>query len=276
MLSSGDRAPRASGVNNASKTRPRPERVAARYPGVRVHLLAGGLIAILGAGSPPTPAATALAAASAPATRDTVRYTFDGRLPLADVTGHGHDLSPVSRHGGSYATVAHGDGAALAFPPPCHTEPCPRIALRAADSPDLDPGRRPIRYGGSVRLDADETSKGENVLQKGYSASGSQYKLQVDGAGGHPSCVLVDDRRPRIHLAYSDVGVADGHWHTIECRRAGSSLTILVDGSRTGSAVIPADLSVDNHIPLSVGGKGSFTNNDQFQGTLDDIWVAID
>jgi hypothetical protein len=30
-----------------------------------------------------------------------------------------------------------------------------------------------------------------------------------------------------------------------------------------------------NHIPLSVGGKGSFTDNDQFQGILDDVWVQI-
>ena len=204
-----------------------------------------------------------------------VLYNFDGKAPLADVTGHGHDLTPVSRHGGSYATVAHGDGSALVFPAPCHDEPCPRIALRAVPVDDLNPGRRPIRWGASVRLDANETTKGENVLQKGYSAEGSQYKLQIDGAAGQPSCVLVDDRAPAIHLALSSVSVADGRWHTLECRRAGSDLSILVDGKRRGGVAIPADLSVRNRIPLSVGGKGSFNNNDQFQGVLDEVWISI-
>jgi hypothetical protein len=221
------------------------------------------------------PGAAAPTASPAAPGSFTVRYTFDGTAPLADVSGHGHDLTPVSRHGGSFGTVAHGDGSALLFPAPCHTEPCPKIALRAVPSGDLDPGVRPIRFGASVRLAADETTKGENVLQKGYSASGSQYKLQVDGAAGHPSCVFVDDRDPAIHVALSSVGVADGRWHTLECRRAGGRVTVLVDGVRRGGMRIPAELSVHNRIPLSVGGKGSFANNDQFQGELDDVWVSI-
>ncbi|WP_030441004.1 LamG-like jellyroll fold domain-containing protein [Actinoplanes subtropicus] len=204
-----------------------------------------------------------------------VHYTFDGPTLLADVSGHGHDLTPVSRHGGSYLTVPHDGGSALVFPPPCHLEPCPKIALRAVPADDLNPGSRPIRFGASVRLDPDETTKGENVLQKGYSASGSQWKLQIDGAEGKPSCVFVDDRRRAIHLALSSVSVADGKWHALECRRAGSQVTVLVDGVRRGGMTIPADLSVDNRIPLSVGGKGSFSNNDQFQGALDDVWVTI-
>ncbi|GIF01500.1 LamG-like jellyroll fold domain-containing protein [Paractinoplanes rishiriensis] len=219
-------------------------------------------------------AATAGAEAQA-APVDAVRYSFDGATPFADVTGNGHDLSPVSRHGGAITTVARAGGSALAFPPPCRVEPCPRIALRTVTTDELNPGRRPIRFGASVRLSADQTTTGENVLQKGYSAVGSQYKLQIDGVAGRPSCVLVDDRRPQIHRAVSMVGVADGRWHTLECRRAGASLTLLVDGVRRSVATVPADLSVRNRIPLSVGGKGSFADNDQFQGMLDEVWVAI-
>jgi hypothetical protein len=127
-----------------------------------------------------------------------------------------------------------------------------------------------------VQLSANETTKGENVLQKGYSARGSQYKLQIDGVAGRPSCVLVDDLSPEIYVAMGAVTVADDRWHTLECRRAGPSLTILVDGKRSGRTAIPPDLSIANRIPLSVGGKGSFTDNDQFQGTLDEVWVRID
>jgi hypothetical protein len=206
---------------------------------------------------------------------DAVRFTFDGGSLLADVSGNGHDLSPVSRHGGAFATAKHDGGNALAFPPPCHDEPCPRIALRAPTAADLDPGTKPIRWGAAVKLAPNQTTKGENVVQKGYSASGSQYKLQVDGLAGDPSCVMVDDKRPEIHVALSNVSIADGQWHTLECRRRGPLLVVLVDGKQSGSAKIPADLSVRNEIPFSVGGKGSFTNNDQFQGELDDIWVSI-
>jgi hypothetical protein len=238
--------------------------------------------------SPTTPASTNPASTTPPSTSppstslppplaagDVVRFDFDGPNPLQDLTGHGHDLSPVSRHGGSFSTVAHGDGAALVFPPPCEHEPCPRIALRSPTDADLNPWKRNIRYGASVRLPADDTTKGENVLQKGYSASGSQYKLQIDGVAGHPSCVMVDDTRPGIHVAKSDLSVADGAWHALECRRTGPELAVLVDGVQHGSATVPADLTVHNHIPLSVGGKGSFKDNDQFQGMLDNVWVAI-
>ncbi|MBU2667456.1 LamG domain-containing protein [Actinoplanes bogorensis] len=216
---------------------------------------------------------TATSAAAAPT--DTVRYTFDGSFVLADVTGNGHDLSPVSRNGGAFGTVPHNGGKALVFPTPCHNEPCPRIALRAPTTAELNPGRRPIRYGASVRLAADQTTKGENIMQKGYSIRGSQYKLQVDGLAGRPSCVFVDDRRLAIHAAISNVGVADDRWHVLECRRTGSRLSILVDGLIRGRATLPAGLSVSNHIPFSIGGKGSFTDNDQFQGMLDDVWVEI-
>jgi hypothetical protein len=218
------------------------------------------------------PAATG--AAPTGAGKVSVRYTFDGSALLADASGRGLDLSPVSRYGGAFTTVAHNGGRALAFPPPCHNEPCPRIALRAVAT-ELNPGRRPIRYGAAVRLAADETTKGENVLQKGYSARGSQYKLQIDGLAGRPSCVFVDDRRPEIHTAFSSVGVADSHWHALECRRDGTRLTILVDGVPRGQAVLPGGLSVHNRLPFSIGGKGSFADNDQFQGVLDDVWVEI-
>ncbi|WP_240669914.1 LamG-like jellyroll fold domain-containing protein [Actinoplanes solisilvae] len=212
---------------------------------------------------------------AAPAAPLAARYTFDGPAPLADVSGHGHDLSPVSRFGGAFQTVPHGAGKALAFPPPCRNEPCPRIALRAASTTELNPGRRPIRYGASVRLAPDQTTDGENVLQKGYSMRGSQYKLQIDGLAGRPSCVLVDDRHPRIHAAISSVGIADDRWHTLECRRDGTRLSMLVDGFERGRATLPAGLSVNNRLPFSIGGKGSYADNDQFQGMLDDVWVTI-
>ena len=49
----------------------------------------------------------------------------------------------------------------------------------------------------------------------------------------------------------------------------------MVDGAVTGLTKIPAGLSVANTDPLSIGGKGAYADNDQFQGSLDDVFVRI-
>jgi hypothetical protein len=212
------------------------------------------------------------------ASRYVASYTFDtvnpdGRFP--DVSGGGHTLKALSANGGSVRLRTHGTGNAVAFPDLCSGSTCPRLVLQAADSADLNPGDGPIRFGASVLLGDDETTDGQNVLQKGYSTSGSQYKLQVDKLPGRPSCAMTGRNSSTIHLARSSVTVADGRWHAVECRRAGTSLAILVDGIVRGSVSVPAGLSVVNASPLSLGGKGSADNNDQFRGVLDDAWISI-
>jgi hypothetical protein len=126
-----------------------------------------------------------------------------------------------------------------------------------------------------VRLAADQTTDGQNVLQKGYSTSGSQYKLQVDKLPGKPSCALTGKNSATVYLARSSVTVADNTWHAVECRRAGTALTVLVDGIARGAVTVPAWLSVANSSPLSLGGKGTAYGNDQFRGILDDAWLSI-
>jgi hypothetical protein len=221
-------------------------------------------------------------AAAAPATPAAVvvaRYAFDaGGGTIADTSGRGHTLTVIAGHGGAVRAITHGTGRALAFPAKCRVRAkrrCPHVVLQAPPAADLNPGTRPIAYGASVRLARSQTTKGQNVLQKGYSATTSQYKLQVDGTAGRPSCVLVDDRKPTIRLVRSSVSVADGAWHAVECRRAGTAFTIVVDGVLRGVLAVPAALSVRNGGPLSVGGKGASANNDQFQGALDNVWVRI-
>jgi hypothetical protein len=207
------------------------------------------------------------------------RYAFDATTgSIADNSGRGHTLSVIASHGGAVRTIAHGTGRALAFPDRCTTgakRRCPHVVLQTRPAADLNPGTSPIAYGAAVRLARSQTTKGQNILQKGYSATTSQYKLQVDGAAGRPSCVLVDDRKPAIRLVRSSVSVADGAWHAVECRRAGAVFSIVVDGVVRGVLAIPAGLSVRNGGPLSVGGKGASANNDQFQGALDNVWVRI-
>jgi hypothetical protein len=205
-----------------------------------------------------------------------VRYTFDtgpGRA-VRDSDGQ-HSLRPVVDAGGEIDFTRRGDGYAVQFPARCRrsADKCPRAILESSRADVFNPGARPIRYGAAVQLTADETGPGANVLQKGFSVGGgSQFKLQVDGAAGRPSCVLSSGRD--IYRLTSKVGVADGRWHRITCTRIGGRLSIDVDG-RAVSRRIPEALSIRNDEPLRVGGKGAGPNNDQFAGRIDDVFVNL-
>jgi hypothetical protein len=204
------------------------------------------------------------------------RYGFDGgRAALVpDDTGHGHTMRLVSRNGGTVTRVTHGPGFGMQFPRRCSGGACPKAILQSPHSADLNPGARSIAFGAAVRLARSQTTSGQNVLQKGYSASGSQYKLQIDGSAGRPSCVLVGTRTS-IKLVRSSVSVADGVWHAVYCVRVGTVFRIVVDGVVRGTIRVPSGLSVANSRPLSIGGKGVYSDNDQFHGALDDVWVKI-
>jgi hypothetical protein len=240
------------------------------------------LAVLLAVGAVPAPSLAAMPArASGPAAVPDpgvvmARYTFNGRSgAIVDASGHGHTLSVISGHGGEVRSVVHGQGTALAFPAHCLVTVCPHVALQTPSSADLNPGTRNIAYGADVLLPPGQTSKGQNVVQKGYSTTSSQWKLQIDGVAGRPSCVLVDDKKPAIRMITSSISVADGRWHAIECSRTGTTLTVLVDGTPRGSTTVPAKLAVSNERPLSIGGKGAFADNDQFNGALDNVWVQI-
>jgi hypothetical protein len=226
----------------------------------------------------PVVASTAPARASDPpmVTEMTAHYGFNGRSSsIVDESGNGHTLRVISYQGGRVRPVAHGPGTALAFPGKCTQQVCPHVALQSGDSADLNPGFRDIAFGADVLLPPGQTSTGQNVVQKGYSATSSQYKLQIDGTAGHPSCVLVDVNRPVIRMVRSSVTIADGVWHRVRCQRTGTRLEIYVDGVLRGRTSVPVDLNVSNDLPLSIGAKGAYRDNDQFNGTLDNVWVRI-
>lgn len=258
-------------------------------PAVLAGLLAGSVTDVVSApeqvGTPTAAvAASRTAVDAATVTRSATaiggalaaRYGFDSVRPTAitDESGNGHNLRLITGNGGTVRIVRHGAGHALRFPAKCsRSRKCPHAALQSRSAGNLNPGTRPISYGAKVLLSPHQTSKGQNVLQKGYSTTSSQYKLQVDGTAGRASCVLVG-ARPGIKLVTSSVSVADGTWHAVECRRTATALTVLVDGAVRGHRAIARELSVTNNLPLSIGGKGAYADNDQFHGTIDDVWIT--
>ncbi|MEU4222473.1 LamG domain-containing protein [Actinoplanes sp. NPDC026623] len=226
----------------------------------------------------PTEGAPVPPAPPAPPSPYVASYNFDSTVAdgtYDDGSGNGHLLRTYAVNAGALKTVRHGDGQGLAFPSKCTGPDCARVVLRADNVADLNPGGRNLRYGAAVLLSPAETSSGENVLQKGYSTGGGQYKLQVDGVSGKPTCVMSGQTEPTIHVARGARSIADGEWHTLECRRAGASLSIVVDDQEVGTATVPVELAVDTTQPLSLGGKGTGVENDQFHGSIDDVWISV-
>jgi hypothetical protein len=226
---------------------------------------------------------TGLAASTRPAPSPrkrevSVRYTFDDGIAGAVRDREGQlALKARVAAGGALATVAHSGGLAVRFPQPCAkygTQSCQRAILQSGSASLLNPGSAPFRYGASVLLAPSETSKGANVVQKGFSVRDSQFKLQVDGKEGNPTCVVVGTKSPKIYVATSSATVADGQWHQIECSRRDATLTIAVDGKILGQTKLPSSLSIVNTNPLCIGGKGTSANNDQFTGSIDDVYVT--
>jgi hypothetical protein len=215
------------------------------------------------------------------------KYTFDrglgtGRVP--DDSGNGHTLELASRYGGRIVPATRGAGLAVRYPRPCFPRPatprspavnCPRAVLQARSSADLNPGARPFSWGAMVQLSARDTSPGENILQKGLRARTGQFKLQVDGTAGHPSCVLTETRTERFHEVYASVSIADGMWHRLDCVRTRVRLTLFVDGHPDSQRRIPPNLTIVNTMPLRIGGKSVFRSNDQFNGAVDNVYVAM-
>lgn len=239
----------------------------------------------------PPPATTSAPTTAEPPTdlRSVLDVDFDQPgLTMGSGLGEGapvprNDAGPagVVRLGGATpveATVEPGaEGAGVRLATPCDPhEECPKAVLEFPDSPDLQPGTRDFRFGLSLLMTPDETSKGSNVVQKGFNNGGaSQWKLQVDGEKGHASCVLVGVDPEHDWLVTGTETVADGTWHVLECRREAGTLTLLVDGEVDKSKPIDPATDVRPPSALRVGGKSLKPDNDQYFGVLDDIFVLV-
>ncbi|MQA97832.1 MAG: hypothetical protein GEV11_25615 [Streptosporangiales bacterium] len=166
----------------------------------------------------------------------------------------------------------------LDFPAFCTAEPCDRLMLEVPDAPELNPGERPFRFGAELMLRPEDRSTGSNVVEKGFfDDPGGQWKLQIDGRGGRPSCVVqgVWDGKRVTARAYATRAVGDGRWHTVTCVRTESAVVIEVDGAEQGRADLPTG-TVVNTAPVVIGAKNLQTDNDQFHGALRAVFLHVE
>ncbi|GAA0941161.1 hypothetical protein GCM10009554_32520 [Kribbella koreensis] len=235
-------------------------------------------------------AALALVAATAGpamAASQRLRWRFDSAsavvTTVVDDSSHGHTGTVATSNGGQVTAVTPGRdgiGQAVKFPAMCTTAPCPEAIITTPAAADLDPGTAVFSYGVWTKVSLPELSDtlGSNLLQKGLWNT-SQWKLQIDPPHtgfpkGAPSCVVVEPGGVNAKVANSTVSVADGNWHKITCQRTPTELQIYVDSNKTGHAdlgtaaytISPAGL------PVTLGAKSVGSNNDQYHGTLDDVF----
>jgi hypothetical protein len=207
---------------------------------------------------------------------DSDSVAYSGLPEYPDALGRPLAGRVVSANGGTTQSVrgAPGRGMAVAFPSKCSDAVgCPRAMLEVVAAPSLDAGQKPFAYGASVRMTPDQTTVGSNILQKGrFGTAGGQWKLQVDGEEGRPSCVIRSG--DTVLTVRSSVSVADGEWHLLVCRRDLQGLSVDVDGSV--DRVSGRSGSVSNDWPITIGSPGVGEHDDQFHGWVDDVFLEID
>lgn len=252
-------------------------------------LALGGCARLADDPSRPTPGVATATASPDPRAVASLRVDFSavtGNLAagdlVEDVSGNGHSAVMVTTGPVESLTLVEAPAGELGvqFPSRCdegEETDCPRAILEVADAPELNPQQRDFSWGAQVLLRDDQTSKGSNVVQKGFSTGGrSQWKLQVDGQAGRPSCVIVGADDTEVYLVAAPAGVADGEWHDVRCRREGDELSIRVDGELVATAPVPAGLVVEPPGPVRVGGKNAKQGNDQYFGAVANIFLAVD
>jgi hypothetical protein len=207
---------------------------------------------------------------------DTSNLSYEGFRQFRDAAGHSF-LGKVQTEAGGTVEVDEGPagrGDAIRFPPPCKPGArCARAMVVVADAKVLDPGDADFSYGATIKLEANETTTGSNVLQKGrFGTDGGQWKLQVDNIDGKPSCVVRGDGD--LLRVRSWLSLADGDWHRVRCSKDRSGVEIDVDGTTRRT---PGDVgTVSNDFEVRVGSAGLNAGDDQFHGALDDVFVTIE
>jgi hypothetical protein len=184
-----------------------------------------------------------------------------GATTAVDSSGAHHDgnIGSLVRMGGGYATFPLlARDASLGSAP----------LIEVPDAPDgsLDPGSGKF----TIELRYRTTHAFGNILQKGQATSlGGQVKLQQPK--GKLTCMF-KTAQGTATAGSGAVPLNDGAWHTVQCVRTPTSVTMFVDGHQTGKSNHTTG-TLDNSMPWTIGGKskcdGTKVTCDYFAGDMD-------
>jgi hypothetical protein len=205
----------------------------------------------------------------------------------------------VSSRGGVAQAVPSfpGSGNAVDFPAFDGSRTGPRVAIavtNAGTGDGLAPTTLPFSFGADVRRDAVNSGTnyddGNNVLQRGLCCNESQYKLQVDD--DEVSC-RIRGQRGAVTVT-SPASLLAGEAYRLSCSRTvgttQDTVTLVVtpiaaDGTLGAPVTTTARravgrLSFATGTPLSIGAKLNpnrtiSSSSDQFNGVIDNAWLAI-
>lgn len=215
---------------------------------------------------------------------------FDDADALASTPAGAAVVAETSFFGGELSVVPSrsGDGSAIRFPGFSEGEEEPGVGLvvTAADSALPSPGSSSFGFGADVRFDdlsaESDADNGDNVLQRGLAADPAQYKLQVDH--GKPSCTVTGSTG---RLMAKGDALEGGTWYRLTCLLRDGQLTLTVtdldaeeSAEFTDSGAVGAVEFADN-VPVAIGrkvgvdGAGINKQPDQFNGTMDSVWIGI-
>lgn len=220
------------------------------------------------------------------------RLDFDGDDVLQSEPVGAVHVSEASVSGGRAAAAGShpGSGTALRFPDFSTGEEIPRVALvvTSGNGPLLNPHRAQFRFGADVRLESVGASSvsaqdnGDNVLQRGLSSDETQFKLQVDD--GRPACAI---HGPLARIQANGEELADRRWYRLTCTRTRTGVTLSVRDLLAGTEERyeadgdVGDMDFPASVPISIGCKVARTGKplahqaDQFNGTMDAVWVGF-
>jgi hypothetical protein len=143
--------------------------------------------------------------------------------------------------------------------------------VRVPSRSSLNPGTAPFAVTVHVRFSVRPSSSvGDyDLVRKGYSTTtGGHWKVEILQSGV-AFCEL------RGSGAYAgikgSVNLADGRWHTIQCKRTSTTVTLVVDG--VSKSVTKSTGTISNTADVFVGAKKS-TGGDQYAGLLDEVTIT--
>jgi hypothetical protein len=194
-----------------------------------------------------------------------------GATVMMDSSGNGLDGTIGSHVQTGAALTGGGTGYRFPYLKPNTPPADPEHIVQVPNKTRLNPGTGNFAVEFRMRT----THSFGNIIQKGQAGSaGGYWKFQQPS--GKVSCLFRGSAGSSTASAGSTVRVNDGNWHTVRCERTSSSVTMYIDGQRTGRNTNPTG-AIANTRPVTIAGKGNCDQInitcDYFSGDLDYVKI---